>query len=56
VNRLINNIEDIYSLCNQKYNLLELLHYMQFVMELDVKSFRFQLFSIPDKQMVKIFS
>jgi hypothetical protein len=56
VNRLINNIEDIYSVCNLKYNLNHIIHYMEFVMEIDISIFRFQLFSVPNKQMVEIFS
>jgi hypothetical protein len=56
VNQLRDNIDKIYLTCNIKYDLKDLLHYMQFVMELDIESFRFQLFSIPDKQMVEILS
>ena len=56
MNQLRDNIDEIYLTCNIKYNVKDLLCYMQFAMELDVKSFRFQLFSIPDKQMVEIFS
>jgi hypothetical protein len=50
------DMDNIYALVNTKYELKEMLHYMEFVMEVDISTFRFQLFRLPNKNMVEIFS
>lgn len=50
------SIDAIYLECDKKYNLSSIINYMEFVIEMDISTFRFQLFHLSSEDMIKVFS